>query len=88
MNWEQALDRLIAHTGHERYRLLTAAVHPDCELWRQRVLALAGDLGDPPPAHPIPLPALPAAPGPCGGCPGSPLALDDPELEIDHPQGL
>jgi hypothetical protein len=91
MSWEDALDLVVAVTGHARYRALCADTHPDRDIWRRRMLEQAQGWPSDPITRPAPvtLPPGPApAAGPCGGCPGSPLALDDPELEIDHPQGL
>lgn len=80
MDWSEALEIVIARTRHERFRVLCAGDHADHEVWRRKVIELAG--GEPPPS--LDLPAIfaeakagaagiepdPNRPGGCGGCPG------------------
>lgn len=42
MNWETALDLVIARTGHERFRVLCADAWPDHAGYRRLVLHMAG----------------------------------------------
>jgi hypothetical protein len=39
MEWVEALERRVARTGNERYRLLCADDHPDHEAWRANIVA-------------------------------------------------
>lgn len=41
MEWEAALEIVVARTGHERYRVLCDESHPDHAIHRRRVIELA-----------------------------------------------
>ena len=56
MQWTEALEIIVDRTGHIRYRELTADDAPDHELWRERVLELAGQPA--PPRPPIQYPTV------------------------------
>lgn len=43
IDWIAALDRVVARTGHGRFRALCDAAHPDHAAWRARVVGLAAD---------------------------------------------
>lgn len=53
MEWTEALDLVVARTGHERYRVLCAADHPDHEIHRRRAIEKAtGLVARPEPQYP------------------------------------
>ena len=52
MDWEQALEIVVARTKHERYRTLCADDHPDREIHRARVTAKASGPAPSPAAYP------------------------------------
>lgn len=57
MEWSEALDTVVARTGHERYRVLCADDHPDHERHRRRMIERAtGEAPTPTPATPFPSP--------------------------------
>jgi hypothetical protein len=73
MTLAQALDLVVARTGHDRYRWLCSAANPDAEqreAYRRLVLDLAD--GKLPPPRPVALraEAEPIRWAPLGGCCG------------------
>lgn len=53
MDWQSALDLVVAHTRHEPYRAKCADDHPDHEAWRRKMLEKAAALeGKPIPEFP------------------------------------
>lgn len=51
MTWEEALEIVVARTGHEPYRTACADSHPGHEAWRARMVEKATGL-PPVPAYP------------------------------------
>jgi hypothetical protein len=49
MTWTEALEIVVARTRHERYRELCADDRPDHEVWRAKVVELAGTPAEYPP---------------------------------------
>ena len=72
MTWNQALDLVVARTGHEPFRRLCAEDNPDAEQ-RDAYRALMVELATGEPPAPAPedraLQSYVAEHG-CGGCPG------------------
>lgn len=58
MDWQQALELIVARAGHARYRDLCDESHPDHTIWRARMIERA--TGEPaPPAATIAAPPRP-----------------------------
>jgi hypothetical protein len=68
MTWEEALDLIVARTGHHRYRDLCADTWPDHAAYRALVIRLA--TGEPPAETQAEDKGLRAyvTQHPCGGC--------------------
>jgi hypothetical protein len=68
MTWEEALDLIVARTGHHRYRDLCADTWPDHAAYRALVIRLA--TGEPPAETQAEDKELRAyvTQHPCGGC--------------------
>jgi hypothetical protein len=71
-DWRIALENVVARTGHEHFRVLTADNHPDREIWRRRMIEKDG--GDPGPLPSPPVPPLAKLLARKGGCCGGGVA--------------
>ncbi len=67
MSWTEALDKIVAATGHDRFRELCAEAWPDHTSYRALVLKMVTGQEPAPPADEI-LRAYVEQHG-CGGCP-------------------
>src|SRR5437879_5762329 len=52
MTWTEAVETVVARTGHERYRELCADDRPDHEAWRAKVIAKVTGQPAPAPSYP------------------------------------
>ncbi len=60
MDWPEALETVIARTKHERYRDMCADGQPHAEVWRRRMLRMAGQPAPEPAREPAPQPSYPS----------------------------
>jgi phage-related protein len=56
MDWQEALEIRVRQTKHERFRVLTAADHPDHLTWRRRMVEQVANAGTTPDVSSAPHP--------------------------------
>lgn len=54
MEWPEALDIVVARTKHEHYRQACADGNPHADIWRRRILRMAGEVVAEPAPQPSP----------------------------------
>ncbi len=60
MEWPEALETVVARTKHEPYRALCADGQPHADVWRRRMLRMAGQPAPEPTREPAVQPSYPS----------------------------